>query len=149
MEKLPCIFWLYSVSFFVLLKSCVVRGIEYRNATECRWLSTLATFQYSFWRPGSSRSIPDAFLTTYGHHSRKPTCALVGNSPSLLQRSYGKVIDKADVVLRTNCGGKIARGEETLSLGKKLTFTCQTYFHHPSRLLNTCQSHLGSMESLS
>ena len=48
--------------------------------------------------------IKKIFDSEFGYDFKNKTCAIVGNSPNLLESRYGKQIDEYDIVIRCNHG---------------------------------------------
>ena len=109
--------------FLVLLLVAAwrVEALVYRPGVDCEWISKLKDLNHTFLDQSPSINALDALASLQASKSDRRVCALVGNSPKLLERSYGNLIDESDVVLRINGGGVISSDRRSLlSVGKKM-----------------------------
>lgn len=104
----------------MLLLPYATRAFKYRNVSRCDWLSNLQQLKHAFLNQHSPGVVSKTLLGQDDSRRDRRTCALVGNSPNLMDRSYGTLIDNSDVVLRMNAGVEVGSGNDSLSLGKKM-----------------------------
>lgn len=97
-----------------------VNALVHRPGADCEWIAKIVDLNHTFVDPSPTTSILDALGYSQPSRLGRPICAVVGNSPKLLNRSYGKLIDESDVVMRMNSAGAGKWSDwNLLSLGKK------------------------------